>query len=219
MISSLQQKGHFVEARNLANVAEIESNDLIINEWSLRALQNLDSIEFWAKCWDSLKAIDPSLESGFKVFHKFLSQVSSLIVKCFLIFKCLIASQNFDNQRESSVLETTLWKCVLRIESDCYEKSHIWSGIWSDIIAFIKSNKNLKPKTSLEIITTDSSTQEIHKTMNNVMEKLLNNSCVEKAQEVGHIFNYNHPDLDIVLVLFCFLLVFTLFKIYFEDLR
>ena len=199
VISSLQQNGHYSEARNIAKIAEIESKDLITNEWSLRAKHNLNSFEFWEKCWDSLISIDPSLHSAFKVFHKFLSQISSLVVKCFSIFKCMIASQHFEDQKESNILETMLWKCVIKIEKN-YEKNQIWSRIWSDIIAFIKSNRN-KNLNTFDGMSSDNMSSEEHKTIDKVMEKLLNNSCIEKAQELSHLFNHNHQDLDIVIVL------------------
>ncbi|CAG2171671.1 unnamed protein product, partial [Oppiella nova] len=177
VISNLQHNGYFIEARNFANNAEIESIDLIINEWTLRAAHNLDSFEFWINCWDSLTAIDDSLVSSFKVFNKFLSQIPSLTIKSYLIFKCLIASQHFDNQRESSAFEVMLWKCIVQIENnvmDCENDNNIWSRIWSDII-------------------------EPNKTLDKVIEKLLNNSCIEKAHEVSLLFQYSHQDLDIIL--------------------
>lgn len=170
------------------------------NEWTLRAEQNLDSFEFWDKCWHSLQSIDPSMRSTFTLFHKFLTRIPSLIVKCFLIFKCLIASKQSDNHKESETLESMLWDCVISIESAGQESS-VWSEIWSDIMAYFKSNKQSINRLPTKLNSSVNSDQ-MSKTIDKVIEKLLNNRCIEKAQEVSRLFKYNHQDLDIILVMY-----------------
>ncbi len=203
VISSLQQNKYFQEARNFANIAEIESIDIIITEWTLRASENLNSIEFWENCWDSLIAADTSLISAFKVLNKFVIQVSSVVVQCFLVFKCLIASQNFENTNECLVLETQLWKCVVEIESDLNIKesySSQWTKIWSDIIVFMKSKKDKKTSTASHSVDSTLLNDKISKSLDIVIENLLTNGCIEKAHEVALLFGYNHQDLDIIQV-------------------
>ena len=199
LVLQLQRSGHFAEARGLVNCAELESNEFVINEWTLRAEHSLESFDFWSKCWHSLLAIDPSMRSALKLFSKFVPQMPSLVVKCYLVFKCMIASKNLKNDKESALFESMLWNCVIGVESDAQDNS-IWPHVWTDVIEFFKSERHSNMELTEHSVVHSSVERSI---VDKLIEELLNNRCIEKAQQVSRLFDHNHPDLDIIVVSVC----------------
>lgn len=200
VVFQLQQYHFFNEAKQFANISGTNSTTFVINEWLIKAEMNssYNNFEFWYEFWNNLDDVDPLSMSLLKTLKKIINQVSVPIVKTFLVFKCFHLS--LLRQLECFDLEIQLWKLIIDLQINGIEPEFIdyWNKLWNEIIGLVKLREYFQMHQQSDF------NKKISKIkINNfdvVISKLLDSFCIDEAYQIADSFNFNDPELDIILV-------------------
>ena len=150
-------------------------------------------------------------------YFQFEFTLWSSVVDCeFLIFHRKKHQNEVGNGTNLDVIENS----TIKYGDDSYD-DHMatiitaWKQIWNDIVQYTKASsfanrimpklsikhtyyyKNINSKRNKQVITLDSVK---HLALNEVIRKLLNSLCLQKAKEVSALFSYSHDDFEIIQV-------------------
>ncbi|KAI2807893.1 hypothetical protein BLOT_005833 [Blomia tropicalis] len=148
-------------------------------------------------------------------YFQFEFTLWSSVVDCeFLIFHRKKHQNEVGNGTNLDVIENS----ALKYGDDSYD-DHMatiitaWKQIWNDIVQYTKASsfsnrimpklslkhtyyyKNINSKRNKQVITLDGVK---HLALNEVIRKLLNSLCLQKAKEVSALFSYSHDDFEII---------------------
>lgn len=195
-VQKLQELHYFNEAKQFAVIGSVDSQEIVVNEWTIRAENNRESYGFWVDCWSNLVTTDSSLSTVLDLFRVYCLEVLNPLVKAFLLFKCLTASDLNDINCEN--METQLWLAIVDIELQIEEvDGETWNKLSDEIFYYLKFRKINSSFSKKTIKLSDNKAQILFKI---ILKKLANFGCIEEAQKVAAIFGVTNSDLEIIEV-------------------
>lgn len=195
LVRSLQTEGYFVEASQLAALASLNMDEIIINEWRIKSKSNINNLSFWKNLF---LQITKAVNDRIALFH-FLTEVDqepncSIVVRLFVLCYAYRFLSEVDEETAWKV-ERLVYENLLQLETTC-SSSYIeeFNEVWS---IFGQSMKSLQPL-SHEIPIRDVPISEHNK---NSLDKVIGRiPSLDTAIRFSRFFGYHSKDADILHV-------------------
>ncbi|RWS07920.1 spatacsin-like protein [Dinothrombium tinctorium] len=204
-VAKLQELQYFSEASHFAIICNVNSDEVYLNEWRVKAEKRKEEILMWKEGLSSLESANISETSLLQFCLNFVDEINSPITKLYLLVKML--SYTIDLMKKETLdIERTFWEIALKVEMT--NKTPDYNTHWSDIWTILtRISRELEIEIEYKV---DKESREVCqlkeieiRCLDNILEKLFCAGCIEMAFRAANIFNYTSRDLDIVFTCHC----------------
>jgi spatacsin len=190
---SLQQEGYFVEASQLAALASLNMDDVVINEWRIKVKNNMNDISFWKNLF---LQITKSVHDKLTLFN-FLVEIETepkcrLEIRLF-VFCYLFGFLSHVSKENSWKVESFVYENLVELE-ESGNTDDSFSEVWSVFEQSMKSSKTISHEITIREVP-------ITEDKKNILDKIIGRMpSLDTAIRFSRYFGYHSKDADILQV-------------------
>lgn len=221
LIHILQSKNYFTEAHQAANILDVDSKKVFLNEWTIKVSKRVNSLRTWKECIVALEKNVPNSCAIDDFVKKFINEstLTSSYAHVYLLTKQLDYSfKLLVNREEFNRIEALLWSKVMSevvMNKNTPEFSEVtlnkkvtecpeWNSVWNSIINVYEANwcELGELEDDFQLFRDKLIDNTMMKTVDPsiVIGRMLNDGKIDLANRVAKMFDFRNLDLELANV-------------------
>lgn len=192
-LNILITRKEFKEALEIAEMEEINTNNILIEQFKSLATDRVDEM-FWKNCSDTFHKYSALPETVIQFFQDFSKKMVNVSYEKYVILKLAYEWAIQSSYSNLSEIEREMWISYINLEEN--DKTKAFEEVFCTI-SFAEMKQKLE-----EIKRIDSyvDINNFTENMNSAISVLLNSGNYWEALKVAKMFAYKHEDLEILKI-------------------